>query len=328
MRWMEELISNFTGFIAQRYRQNGRVNVFDETRRDAFARVPVPWVRFIEENGSRVSGALEDEEVRGVLIELMAERTLRAIGSYNQFAEISPRERGRLRALYGELAASMRCLTNGSGNAGGLESRLSEALRRHFSALRSFMGSVRDADLLRAGGPVPCAEYGPAFQLERLGVSPEVLGEPVLDLGCGRSGLLVRFLRGLGIEAFGADRFAGPSRFLIKTDWLTASFGDGRWGTVLAHMSFSNHFTHHHLRRDGRFEEYARAYVRLLLSLKPGGALIYAPGMPFIECSLPRDRFEVTRSGFAAPASFAREFEVFDTAALPTPCPTRVELLA
>jgi len=41
--------------------------------------------------------------------------------------------------------------------------------------------------------------------------------------------------------------------------------------------------------------EYARAYMRIVKSLAPGGTFAYVPGLPFIESMLPAAELRVVR---------------------------------
>lgn len=56
-----------------------------------------------------------------------------------------------------------------------------------------------------------------------------------------------------------------------------------KWGTIVSNLGFSNHFNHHNLREDGNFIKYAKTYMNILYSLKPGECFHYAPDLPFIE---------------------------------------------
>jgi hypothetical protein len=63
-------------------------------------------------------------------------------------------------------------------------------------------------------------------------------------------------------------------------------------GTITSNLGFSNHFNHHHLRKDGHFIEYAKTFMDILNSLKIGGSFYYAPDLPFIEKYLDRSKFK------------------------------------
>ena len=60
-------------------------------------------------------------------------------------------------------------------------------------------------------------------------------------------------------------------------------------------MALSIHFLHHHLRPDGHPDRYAQKYMDVLQALRPSGRFIYAPGLPFIESLLPRNRYLVEK---------------------------------
>jgi hypothetical protein len=85
------------------------------------------------------------------------------------------------------------------------------------------------------------------------------------------------------------------SESLISGDWLNFPIEPEKWGTVISHMAFSNHFLFHHFYRNGQPEAYARQYRNILNGLKPGGSFFYSPGLPFIEALLPRNEFTIYR---------------------------------
>jgi hypothetical protein len=96
------------------------------------------------------------------------------------------------------------------------------------------------------------------------------------------------------------DRFTRDGPYLASADWLRFPLANSRWGTVISHMAFSNHFRHHHHRRGDGYRDYAFRYMEILDSLAVGGSFHYAPGLPFIEGFLARDRFDVTVRDVAA----------------------------
>ena len=142
--------------------------------------------------------------------------------------------------------------------------------------------------------PVACSEYSAALQLGILAIDPESLMQPVLDVGCRKEGNLVKFLEKQGIEVCGIDRFSFEATNLFTCDWLEFDFGRSKWGTIISNLGFSNHFNHHHLREDGHYIAYAKAYMDILHGLKPGGSFYYAPDLPFIEKYLDKEQFQVS----------------------------------
>jgi hypothetical protein len=145
---------------------------------------------------------------------------------------------------------------------------------------------------------VACSEYSPDLQIEILQIDISQIIEPVLDIGCGIDGKLVKYFRENGIEAFGFDRFAEDSEFLKNIDWFEFDFGSAHWGTICSNLGFSNHFQHHNLRDDGNFVDYAKIYMDILNSLKVGGSFHYAPGLPFIEKYLDKKKFGIVKMNF------------------------------
>lgn len=164
--------------------------------------------------------------------------------------------------------------------------RIKEWIRFHYPSAEKIFDSCPEYLL-----PVPCHEYSASLQLRILNIKQNAVKGPVLDIGCGEHGLLVCSLREAGIEAFGIDRSAAHSPFLFPKDWLDFDYGDKKWGTLISHLGFSNHFRHHHLHKEGNFTQYAQCYLRILHSLRPGGEFCYAPALPFIEQYLHSDRY-------------------------------------
>lgn len=139
----------------------------------------------------------------------------------------------------------------------------------------------------------PCFEYSPSIQLKILELDLTQLFEPVLDIGCGQSGYLVNYLRKHGIESYGIDRYYSDCDFIKNSDWLIYDFGVEKWGTIISNLGFSNHFSHHHLREDGKYIDYAKKYMSILDSLKTNGKFHYAPSLPFIEQYLDSNKFSL-----------------------------------
>lgn len=142
---------------------------------------------------------------------------------------------------------------------------------------------------------VCCFEYNAELQIKLLRITPALLPEPILDIGCGENGMLVHYLREKGYEAYGIDRFSSDSQFTRSADWLEYDYGKNRWGTIISNLGFSNHFYHNHLRKDGDYVSYAKKYMEILHSLKPGGCFHYAPALPFIEQFLNDKEYQVSR---------------------------------
>ncbi len=232
----------------------------------------------------------------------LAERLVAWLHRNNQFLYATAETRDALTQVYAETLAAgaeavaqARCEADLAVAQGALlvdhHDRLGQALKAAFGA--------RLLDTV-------CAEYSPALQLAVLHLTS--LEAPVLDVGCGAGGALVAHLRAAGLEAVGLDRDAAAPATLMG-DWLTQDYGRDAWGTVVSHLGLSLHFLHHHLAEHDLAFDYAKAYRRILASLKVGGRFAYAPALPFIEAVLGEgyrvERWVASVGGVALPIESA-----------------------
>ncbi len=170
-----------------------------------------------------------------------------------------------------------------------------QALAEFATATRTYVEQVESV-CLDPNGPRPVSEeYSAEVQLQVLHLTPAEISEPILDIGCGKEANLVHWLRSQRMNAVGVDRFGDPSRGCIVMDWFEFPFVPDYFGTIIAHLSYSLHFLRHHLAPDGQAERFAKQYMSILRSLRVGGRMVYAPGLPFIERLLPPSRYAVTR---------------------------------
>ncbi|WP_101772489.1 methyltransferase domain-containing protein [Peptostreptococcus faecalis] len=135
-----------------------------------------------------------------------------------------------------------------------------------------------------------CSEYSSSFIKEVLNLNYIKINEPVLDIGCGSEGNLVNDFNKKGIEIYGFDINA-KNKEISNKDWFDFKYGVNKWGTIISNLSFCSHFLHHHLNNSNLIEIYAITYMKIINSLKLGGAFIYAPSLPFIEDLLPKDKY-------------------------------------
>jgi hypothetical protein len=142
---------------------------------------------------------------------------------------------------------------------------------------------------------IPCSEYSAQLQIRILRLQIAELKEPILDIGCGYNGNLVEYFREKGLEAYGIDRIVSSKKYLLKSNWLHEIYGDRKWGTVISHMAFSNHFYRSHLKNSNDFIIYANKYMEILKSIKVKGEFIYSPDLPFIECFLTGDNYQICK---------------------------------
>jgi hypothetical protein len=157
---------------------------------------------------------------------------------------------------------------------------MAKTLRRHFKI-----------------GRVPNAEYSAETQIRILGLDTSSVRQPVLDVGCGKHGNLVQFLRLNGIDAHGIDRAISiRDKCLEEVDWLSYSFGSGMWGTIIANLSFSSHYAYVRRYDPDQTGTYSQKYAEILESLKPGGLFVYAPGAAELECQIDLGKYHIERT--------------------------------
>lgn len=143
-------------------------------------------------------------------------------------------------------------------------------------------------------GHVVCAEYSAQLQIELLGLDVVSIKEPLLDIGCGAHANLVRYLRTLGVEAYGLDRsLEVRAPYLEALDWFERSFQPHTWGTIVSNMAFSNHFVFVARCDRAQFESYLLQTNAILDALVAGGSFHYAPSLPFIEQRLSPAQYKV-----------------------------------
>jgi len=230
-----------------------------------------------------------DITTENLLIDYLTDKVLQEFCRVNQYYSFDKQNRKDLRDIYIDLFSRIR----------NTETTLELTAKIHYENLKkwllkanSFAGKMYTPkdELVE---PVACHEYSAELQLTIFQIDTDKIAGPVLDIGCGKQGNLVKHLRSSGIEAYGCDRFAEASPFLTCQDWFEFGYGKDKWGTITSNLGFSNHFNHNHLRNDGRFIEYAKTYMDILNSLKIGGSFHYAPGLPFIEKYLDQSKFRV-----------------------------------
>ncbi len=249
-------------------------------------------MKFIEDTIKSIQGLnLVDKESESLIIDYATDKCLREFCRINQYFSFNSEAKQNLRYIYSELFATIK---NQSKPIEIIAGNHYNNLKDWLTKTNSFAQDVYvDQDELIE--PITCAEYSAELQLDILKINITEINSPVLDIGCGVQGLLVKYFRSNGIEAYGIDRLVQPESYLSTADWLEYNYGNSKWGTIISNLGFSNHFYHHHLRNDGNFLEYAKNYMQILNSLKNGGKFHYAPSIHFIENYLEKKKFNVER---------------------------------
>ena len=240
-----------------------------------------PTNSFVPKLGLRTPAT---ERVESILLE----RACWHLQSINQFVSLTHSDIARMRsAILGWLGDVEKTLPTDKPPA--------ERAQIPLPANQHLLDTINSLSQLQAARTIVSEQYSVETQLEVLHIDPSTLLDPVLDLGCGHEGALVKWLRQRKTNAVGLDRFADSASGCLKADWLQFPLPPNQFGTVLAHLSFSLHFLHQHLRADGDAKVYATAYMAILRSLRISGRFIYAPGLPFIEQLLPSSQYKVAR---------------------------------
>ena len=225
------------------------------------------------------------------LIDYVTDKSLEEFCRINQYYSFDTEAREDLRKIYADLFGEIKIRTITTD-------KISE---NHYQRLKDWLLKYNSfAEKIYNESepyiePVPCAEYTPQLQLELLQINIDEIVSPVLDIGCGKQANLAKFIENSGIEVVGIDRFRFAADNLYTADWLDYDYGINKWGTVISHLGFSNHFKHHNLREDGNFIGYAQTYMKILHSLKAGGSFHYTPDLPFIEKYLDNTQFKINK---------------------------------
>jgi hypothetical protein len=298
-RLSEQRFARFGGLPLQDFR----------TARRRFVRLDETASRLLHARRRDMLELLDDEGMREQWIADHARRLGEVAYRHNQFLSPSDLDRSPAAAIYRALLPRLRDALDASPSLPALDRTLQPVLAAHHEALWRWSTGLLAERFGDALAQPVCSEYRAELQLKVLAIEVPRLVEPILDLGCGEGAHLVRYLRRLGLSAWGLDRLATPAEAVRQGDWLDddAPLQPQSWGTVISHMAFSNHFQHQHLRRDGTAATYASRYMKVLEALRPGGRFFYAPSLPFFEALLPQQRYRVMRRPVAGTAMEATE---------------------
>ena len=256
---------------------------------------------------------LEDEQTRNKIIALIRDNiflyqgisTTRKIQDltgilYNQFVQecvqnnqyisLSNKSITRINGIYQDLIIQLRSIAGQNCTGKDIEPVVIEHRRRLIHELENNVFSDRSSQIY-----IPCAEYTPEFQQKLLRITDRKLQEPILDIGCGKKYGLLRSLKEDGYrKVYGIDQYTNAEPGIICCNWFEYTFEKETFGTIIAHMSFTNHFRRSILLDDDKKERYRNKYFEITNSLRENGLFIYTPAVTEIENSLDRKRFTVT----------------------------------
>lgn len=245
-------------------------------------------IEFVFENRKEINDLYADETQLQQFIDFCIRSTKHYTYKRNQFINYPREYETLLHAEYRDFFIQIKSLLEVASSPDTIAQNFGPILRRHHERLRlilaSYCISYQDDPLDKNTllQTVPCEEYSAPLQLQILNIEIAYLTEPILDIGCGSNGALVRYLRQQGLAAFGMDRLAPYGPEFIQKDWFEFD-PHQTWGTIIAHQSISTHFIYNHLHNSRMAKKYARLFMSLLSALEINGDLYYAPGIPFFE---------------------------------------------
>jgi len=276
--------------ITQQIKAGSRVNLLKKS----FSR-HIRINRSFIETVQQVTNSADSREYQNMLDDIAgfsARTFIRQVYSSNQYIQISDSAFTELKQIYRNTWQSMK-------QAGDVRQVM---LDSHYPALAAWTADQYERDTGcddqedDAVTPVLCREYSADTQRSILHLEALDLSQPVLDIGCGEKGHLVRRLADLGIQAAGFDRSVLNSDETVQYgDWFAFDFREGVWGTVISNAALSNHIIHAVRFNTPLKEQYIQLFYTVLRSLKPGGVFCYAPDMPFLEEGLEQRFYSVQK---------------------------------
>ncbi|MGN1012889.1 MAG: hypothetical protein ACI4ON_03560 [Clostridia bacterium] len=164
----------------------------------------------------------------------------------------------------------------------------------HYTEVRNFINEFTN----RKEDNISSSSYSPEFVLSILDVKENEIKGKSLDIGCGKEGKLVEYLKSKGVDSYGIDMECDDTDRLEQEDWLLKDYPENTYDLITSNLTFTKHFNdaNSEEQNDEECIEYAQCYMKILNSLKVGGKWHYVPAVTFIEELLPEDRFEVTNS--------------------------------
>ena len=263
-----------------------------------------PVVKFSFEHRESILEVLNQSETFNSILNLFVTKTLEFTYNSNQFINMGDEGKKELTRIYTLHLLNIKSVLEKELTYKELEHQINFLMAEHFQRLRDNIiryfdnevtSDVYENVILKNA---VCEEYSPVFQIKILGIDLNNIENPILDIGCGKSGGLVKYLIDHGYEAVGIDRIVDKEKFLVEADWLTFNYDCRKWGTIISQMSFTNHFIFNHLYKKGVPENYAQTYRKIIDSLSVNGSFYYTPALPFIEKYLQSEKFFISYNRF------------------------------
>jgi len=212
----------------------------------------------------------------------------------NQYLSLSKNDYAKVKAIYIQLIKNLR-----NERVGQVEyCNIRAIVKEHRSRLVALLAGKQDmVDVI-----IPCSEYSTSFQENILRLDISQILEPIIDIGCGHKASLVNEFRKRGLKAYGIDQYLKGEPYLLCENWLEFNYSGTRWGTVIAHMSFTNHLRRCLVYNKAEVGLYIAKYHEIIESLQPGGSFIYCPSLPEIESGIDKEKYAIVHYGNCADA--------------------------
>lgn len=207
----------------------------------------------------------------------------------NQYISLSNKSITNINDIYQNMIINFRKLVEKNYTRKDIELIVIDHRSKLIHELKNNVFSDRNNQIY-----IPCAEYSPEFQQKILRITNKNIQEPIMDIGCGKQYGLIHFLKESGYhKVYGIDQYTSSEPFIICCNWFEYEFEKNTFGTVVAHMSFTNHFRRSIILDDDKKMMYQDKYFEILESLKDKGMFIYTPAVKKIEKELDQKKFKV-----------------------------------
>ncbi len=247
-------------------------------------------LRILQENLSLYQRIDTEEKIQTLTGSLYNYLVMECVQN-NQYISLSKDTIDALNVVYRDLIIRLRGIAlGGKASQHDLESIVQNHREKLIGVLQSNTFNKKQEQLY-----IPCAEYSGSFQFRLLHLGDSVLKQPILDVGCGKMHQLLTYLQKKGYEnLYGIDQYRVDDHRIFCGNWLEYRFLPATWGTIIAHMSFSNHFRRSLINQDSDRMLYADKYQEVLDSLLCGGCFIYSPSVRTVEKNLDPEKYSVT----------------------------------
>ena len=246
-------------------------------------------IRFIQEHSVLYQGIDAVGKIQD-LTGLLYNQFVTECVQNNQYISLSNETINQINRIYRDLIVELRMVCRPDVSRSELEPIVVGHRKRLIHVLRTNTYNEERKQIY-----IPCAEYSGSFQQHILRLQDMMLAEPVIDIGCGKSHELVNLLRYRGFRnVYGIDQYTCGDPQIICCNWFEYRFREDTFGTVLAHMSFSNHYRRSIISNESRTLVYWEKFSEILASLVRGGKFVYTPALREVEGQLDSKKYRIT----------------------------------